>query len=186
MCVKIIKIRLKEVIFYSFAFQIQNFAQFVENFAKTCICVSATFRNSAKKILKNSSINLKIKWSMTILSLFLKDFFHAWESTAFKVPLLPNTILLYLTTIIRNLSVLPTSISEISCIRSPTDAQIRGDRSSPDHSLATMQLISQIEVGKTDIFLMIVVKHNSIVFGSTRTLNAVDSHAWNWLKSLDV
>ena len=33
---------------------------------------------------------------------------------------------------------------------------------------------------------MTVVKQNSIVFGSTRTLNAVDSHAWNWQKSLDV
>ena len=48
----------------------------------------------------------------------------------------------------------------------------------PGTSSATMQLISQIEVGKTDRFLMIVVKHNSIVFGSKGTLNAVDSHAW--------
>ena len=50
---------------------------------------------------------------------------------------------------------------------------------SMDTSLATMQLISLIEVGKTDRFPIIVVKHNSKVFGSTRILNAVDSHAWN-------
>ena len=44
-------------------------------------------------------------------------------------------------------------------------------------SFAIMQLISLIEVGKTDRFSMILVKQNSIVFKSTRTLNAVDSHA---------
>ena len=42
-----------------------------------------------------------------------------------------------------------------------------------------MQQISLIEVGPTDKFPMIVVKQNVIVFGSTRTLNAVDCHAWN-------
>ena len=44
-------------------------------------------------------------------------------------------------------------------------------------SLANMQLISLNEVNKPEMFLMIVVKQNSIVFGSTRTLNAVDSHS---------
>ena len=42
-----------------------------------------------------------------------------------------------------------------------------------------IQLISLIGVGKADRFPMIVVKQNSIVFGSTRNLNVVDSHAWN-------
>ena len=32
---------------------------------------------------------------------------------------------------------------------------------------------------------MIAVKQNVIVFGSTRTLNVVDSHAWNSQKKLD-
>ena len=39
--------------------------------------------------------------------------------------------------------------------------------------------VELVEVGKTDRFPMIVVRKNSIVFGSMRTLNAVDSHAWN-------
>ena len=42
---KCVKIRFKEVIFYSIAFKSQDFAQ-VEYFAHTCVCVSATFRNS--------------------------------------------------------------------------------------------------------------------------------------------
>ena len=42
-----------------------------------------------------------------------------------------------------------------------------------------------IEVGKMDRFSMIVIKQNSIVFGSTMTLNAVDSLTWNWHKPLD-
>ena len=37
-CIKISKIRIKEVIFfYSFAFKIQNFAQVVNNFASSCL-----------------------------------------------------------------------------------------------------------------------------------------------------
>ena len=41
-----LKVRLKEVIFYSFAFKSQKFAQVVEHFAQTCVCMSAVFRNS--------------------------------------------------------------------------------------------------------------------------------------------
>ena len=37
-----------------------------------------------------------------------------------------------------------------------------------------MQLISMIEIGPTDKFSMIVVKQKVIVFGSTRTFNAVE------------
>ena len=43
---KISKIRLKEVIVHRFLFKNQSFAKVVENFAQTCICVSAAFRNS--------------------------------------------------------------------------------------------------------------------------------------------
>ena len=46
---KCVKIRLKEVIFYSFALKKQNFALVVVNFAKMCVCVSAAFRNSEEK-----------------------------------------------------------------------------------------------------------------------------------------
>ena len=53
-------------------------------------------------------------------------------------------------------------------------------------SSATMQLISMIEVGPMDKFQMIVVKQNVKVYGSTRTLNVIDSHAWNLKKILDV
>ena len=49
-----------------------------------------------------------------------------------------------------------------------------------DPCQTTMQMISLIEVGSTDKFPMIVVKQIVIVFGSTRTFNAVDFHAWNW------
>ena len=41
---------------------------------------------------------------------------HSWESMAFNVLEIPNTITFHLTTIIGNSSVGPTSISEVSCI----------------------------------------------------------------------
>ena len=43
-CIKIIK----KGYFYSFAFKSKNFAKVVGNFAQTCVCVSAAFRNSGK------------------------------------------------------------------------------------------------------------------------------------------
>ena len=36
--------------FVSSAFKSQNFAQVVDNFAQTCVCVSATFRNSVGRV----------------------------------------------------------------------------------------------------------------------------------------
>ena len=38
--------KVKRGHFYSSAFKNQNFAQVVDNFAQTCVCVSAAFRNS--------------------------------------------------------------------------------------------------------------------------------------------
>ena len=46
-CVKISQTRLKDILFYIFAFKSQMYAQVVENFVQTCVWVSATFRNSA-------------------------------------------------------------------------------------------------------------------------------------------
>ena len=43
--------------FYSFTFKSQNFAQVVEHFAQTFVCVSAAFRNSAQTFLIYSSFS---------------------------------------------------------------------------------------------------------------------------------
>ena len=45
-CALINKITLKEVIFDIFLFKSQNFAQVVESFVQTYVCVSVAFRNS--------------------------------------------------------------------------------------------------------------------------------------------
>ena len=122
--------------------------------------------------------------------------FHAYESTAFKVLVLPNTILFCLTTIIGNWSVLTTLISEIICIVAelvPTCGPVkiyhlwyvRPWRVESQPLIAPDQYLVHypLELAR---FIKIVVKQNSIVFGSTRTLNAVDSHTWNKLQPLDI
>ena len=80
-CIKISKIRLKGN-FYSFVFKSQSYAQVVEIFVQTCVCVSATFRNSACvvfKTLKNIYCSLNPHRCASHVSIFMRHI-HGFAS----------------------------------------------------------------------------------------------------------
>ena len=76
-------------------FKSQNFAQVVDNFAQTCICVSATFRNSACHIPKAqpASGQRKHKKAMTQVQHLIKRILH---KTILKYPKQNHRVIIYL------------------------------------------------------------------------------------------
>ena len=60
--------KIKRGHFYSSAFKIQNFAQFVENVAQTCVCVSATFRNSGGRVQRT-----RVDWEGLVETVFAEE-----------------------------------------------------------------------------------------------------------------
>ena len=106
---------------YSFVFKSQNFAKVVENFAQTCVCVSAAFRNSANILIKQHTclehISLSTVFFLLLLPLslllllhpacctyifslyiYLQDFIHI-SLLLFILLLLSLTLFLFLQTV---------------------------------------------------------------------------------------